>query len=101
MIRVTRLDKHEVVLNCDLLESIEARPDTTLRLVTGASLVVRESVEEVLEAVRTWRAGVLVRAGLAGLVAHPLAPVLLPRRDEERASELTFGSDHVEMEIPA
>ena len=44
MIRITRLDRAEFVLNCDLIESIEARPDTTIRLVTGQSRVVRESL---------------------------------------------------------
>lgn len=78
MIRVTRLDRCEVALNCDLIESVDARPDTTVRLVTGQSLVVRESVEEVLERILAWRASVLERAGLGGLLAHPITPVLLP-----------------------
>ena len=76
MIRVTRLDRQEFALNCDLIESIEARPDTTIRLVTGQSRVVRESVDEVLERIRAWRASVLEFAGLPGLLAH--TPILLP-----------------------
>ena len=78
MIRVTRLDRREVALNCDLIETVDARPDTTIRLVTGQSLVVRESVEDVLERILAWRAGVLERAGLGGLLAHPITPVLYP-----------------------
>lgn len=78
MIRVTRLDRREVALNCDLIESVDARPDTTIRLVTGQSLVVRESVEEVLERILAWRASVLERAGLGGLLAHPITPILYP-----------------------
>ena len=95
MIRVTRLDKHEIALNCDLIESIEARPDTTIRLVTGQSQVVREDVTEVLERIRAWRASVLERAGLAGLLAVPVAPVPQPRSDAEGES------DYAPMEIPA
>ncbi len=101
MIHVTRLDRQEIVLNCDLVESIEARPDTTIRLVTGASLVVRESIDELLERVRAWRASVIERAGLPGLLAQPPTPILLPRVDEERESEREFCSDRAEMEIPA
>ena len=95
MIHVTRLDKHEVVLNCGLIESIEARPDTTIRLVTGHSQVVRENVSEVLERIRAWRASVLERAGLAGLLAHPPAPPPAPRTEPDGSS------DYAPLEIPA
>jgi len=95
MIRVTRLDRHEVALNCDLIESIEARPDTTIRLVTGQSQVVREGVNEVLELIRAWRASVLERAGLAGLLAHPHTPPPAPRTEPDGSS------DYAPMEIPA
>jgi uncharacterized protein YlzI (FlbEa/FlbD family)/flagellar basal body-associated protein FliL len=88
MIRVTRLDRHEIALNCDLIESIEARPDTTIRLVTGQSQVVREDVGEVLERIRAWRASVLERAGLAGLLAHPVVPPPpLPRSEPDSRSD--------------
>lgn len=98
MIRVTRLDQQEIVLNCELFESIESRPDTTIRMVTGASLVVRESVEELLERVRAWRAGVLTRAGLPGLLARsPALPGVLLRTEPDRASE----SDRATQEVPA
>jgi flagellar protein FlbD len=97
MIRVTRLDRQEVVLNCDLIESIEARPDTTLRLVTGMSVVVREGVTEVLERIRAWRASVLSGAGLAGLLAQPAAPIPAARRESAFDGE----SDHAPLEIPA
>jgi flagellar protein FlbD len=67
MIRVSRLDRQEVAINCDLIESIEAKPDTTIRLISGQSLVVRESLEEILERIAEYRGGVLRRAGLAAL----------------------------------
>ena len=95
MIRVTRLDKHEIALNCDMIESIEAHPDTTIRLLTGQSQVVRESVDELLERIRAWRASVLERAGLAGLLTAPVAPTQLPR------SAPDCESDYAPMEIPA
>jgi len=73
MILLTRLDRQEVALNPDLIESIEARPDTTIRLVTGQSQVVLEGVREVIERIACWRTDLLRRAGLAGLVARPLS----------------------------
>lgn len=70
MIRVTRLDRQEILVNCDLVETIESRPDTTLRLTTGQSLVVRDTLDEVLERVLAWRADVMRRAGLPVLAAQ-------------------------------
>lgn len=84
MIRLTRLDRREVVLNCDLIECLEASPDTTLRLVTGKHLVVREGVEEVLERIRAWRASLLARgARPTPVVLPPLAGALAQDEDEE------------------
>ena len=49
MIHLTRLDNVPVVVNCDLIESIEATPDTLLTMTTGKKILVRESVDEVVE----------------------------------------------------
>lgn len=49
VIRVSRLDGKEFVVNCLLIEAIEAVPDTVLSLTTGRKYVVRESVDEVIE----------------------------------------------------
>ena len=88
MIRVTRLDHEELVLNCDLIEALDARPDTTIRLVTGRSHVVRESVSEVLGRIRDWRAAILSSAGLGALAAGAPVPLLsLPSTLELSAEE--------------
>jgi flagellar protein FlbD len=96
MILLTRLDRQEVALNPDLIESIEARPDTTIRLVTGQSQVVREKVHEVIERIAAWRTELLGRAGLAGLVARPLSRAQL-RPSLADVDEL----DDDRQEIPA
>ncbi|MEM1167377.1 MAG: flagellar FlbD family protein [Planctomycetota bacterium] len=49
MIRVTRLNGSEFVLNADLIRTVEARPDTTIKLVNGDSFVVREPVDEIVD----------------------------------------------------
>lgn len=69
MILVTRLDGAELALNCDLIVEIEACPDTTVRLLHGDSLIVRESVAELVESVIDFRADVLRRAGLGTALA--------------------------------
>ena len=48
MITVTRLDKRVIVLNADLIKMIEATPDTIITLINGDSLIVRDTVEDVV-----------------------------------------------------
>lgn len=48
MIKLTRLDNREVVVNADLVEFIEATPETIVSMTTGKKVVVRESVDEVI-----------------------------------------------------
>jgi len=59
MIRVTRLNGEEFALNPDLIERVEAHPDTVAFLVDGTRYVLRESVAEVLQEIREYRAGIL------------------------------------------
>jgi flagellar protein FlbD len=63
MIELHRLGAPGVFhLNPDLVVFVEANPDTTIRLATGAKVVVAESVEAVVAAVREWRASVMAGA---------------------------------------
>jgi flagellar protein FlbD len=48
MIKLTRLDGEVFVLNADLIQFIEARPDTFVSLTTGQRIVVAETMDEVL-----------------------------------------------------
>jgi flagellar protein FlbD len=76
MIPLTRLDRQAITVNSDLIELIEARPDTTLRLTTGQSVVVRETMDEVVERISAWRARVLERAGVPAQLALLARPTL-------------------------
>ncbi len=62
MILVHRLRGEAVYLNPDLIESVEATPDTVVTLIDGRKAVVSDSVEEVVERVMTFRAQILVTA---------------------------------------
>jgi uncharacterized protein YlzI (FlbEa/FlbD family) len=57
MIQLHRLgrDRTPFHLNADLIVTIEANPDTVVHLATGANLVVAETPDEVVAAVRSWR----------------------------------------------
>ena len=48
MITVTRLDERVVVLNADMIKMLEATPDTIITLINGDTIVIRESVDEVV-----------------------------------------------------
>lgn len=48
MIKLSRLDGRELVLNAELIETVEAVPDTVISLTTGRKLVVKEPVDEVV-----------------------------------------------------
>ncbi len=49
MIKLTRLDGEAFILNADLIRYVEARPDTFVTLTNGDRLVVRESMDDVLD----------------------------------------------------
>ncbi len=55
MITVTRFNGSVFVVNSDLIETIEATPDTVITLVTGKKYVVQEKVEEVIEKIIEFR----------------------------------------------
>jgi flagellar protein FlbD len=59
VIRVTRLNGERFALNPDLIERVEAHPDTVVFLVDGTKYVVKETVDEVLLEIREYRAGIL------------------------------------------
>ena len=63
MIIVTRLHGATVAVNCDLIERVEAAPETVVTLVDGSRYVVRESVAEIVDKVRAFRASVVLLAG--------------------------------------
>jgi flagellar protein FlbD len=58
MVKVTRLNGAEVVLNADLIETLEATPDTVVALTTGKKLMVKEGVDEVVQRIIQYRRSV-------------------------------------------
>ena len=47
MIEVTRLNESKVLVNAELIESVEETPDTVISFVTGKKLIVKESRQEI------------------------------------------------------
>jgi flagellar protein FlbD len=49
MIRVTKLDGAQTVINCEQILLIEKTPDTQIVLSNGVRLLVKESADQVVE----------------------------------------------------
>ena len=49
MITVTRLNGKQVVVNAELIRTVEANPDTTITLINGDHIIVKESMDQVVE----------------------------------------------------
>lgn len=65
MIRLTRINRVPLVLNSDLIEHVEATPDTVIALTNGQKLVVLESADEVIQKVIEFRRLIANRPVLA------------------------------------
>ena len=48
MIKVTRLNNREFIVNAELIQFLEETPDTVITLVNHEKIVVKESVDEVV-----------------------------------------------------
>lgn len=55
MIKVTRLNNSELVINADLIEFVEAIPDTIISLTTGKKIMVLEGIDEIIERVTNFK----------------------------------------------
>jgi flagellar protein FlbD len=64
VIPVTRLDGSPMLLNIDLIVTIEQTPDTLISLTTSERVIVRETPNELVTRIMQWRRD----------VARPLVP---------------------------
>ena len=55
MIEVTRLNGTTVLINSDLIETVEETPDTVISLITGRKFIVKESRQEVKNLVKSYK----------------------------------------------
>lgn len=83
MIWVTRLNGSEVVVNSDLIETVEATPDTVLTLVDGKKYVVHEGVGEVVDRIRRFRVSLLSAVDTPSTPKSTATLHVLPLADDE------------------
>ncbi len=49
MITVTRLNDKPLVINAELIKTVESTPDTLITLINGDRMLVTESLEEIVQ----------------------------------------------------
>ncbi len=91
MIILTRLGGHQVAVNPDLIERAEPTPDTVLTMLDGHKIVVAESMDELLAAVRSWRASVAAEAFALTGAGSPLDAAQLSAHDVAGHSAVGAG----------
>ena len=74
MIQLTRLNKHPIGVNSDLIKFVENAPDTMITLLTGEKILVRESFEEIIERIVAFRQRVLAGLDVMDYVANAKGP---------------------------
>ncbi len=55
MIEVTRLNGTKILINSDLIETVEQTPDTVISFTTGRKIIVKESRQEIKNLVKLYR----------------------------------------------
>ena len=55
MIEVTRLNGSSYWLNPHLIETIESKPDVTIKLISGNTFIVKETPEELIDKIVDYR----------------------------------------------
>lgn len=62
MIRLTRLNGEEFVINCRQIERIESIPESNVILVSGKHYIVQESVDDIIRRVIEYNARIAAQA---------------------------------------
>ena len=73
MIYVTRLDGSQLVVNADLIETVEHTADTVITLLDGKKLVVKTLVHEVVDRIVEYRQ-TIARGPMRLVDTPPLGP---------------------------
>ncbi|MDP8235172.1 MAG: flagellar FlbD family protein [Candidatus Erginobacter occultus] len=55
MIKLTRLNGQELVINAEMIERMEAKPDTIITLTTGEQYIVQDSVDQIIAKVTHYK----------------------------------------------
>ena len=94
MVKLTRLNNHTIAINPDHIGWVEELPDTTLFLIGGDKLIVREPLDELVEKVVAFRRAVRQGTSSVDSVNEPMGdpPRILPQpRVSEQPKRPSWG----------
>ncbi len=94
MITLKRLNGQPFAINPDLIERLEATPDTIVVLVDGTRYIVDASMSEVIAQVRQYRAAVVA------LSLHLAAGQIAQRDPEHGITSGHHDLEHVVVPLP-
>ena len=62
MIILNRIGKNssEILVNAELIETVEENPDTVVTLTTGKKLIVKENMEEIIQLVVNYKKSISI-----------------------------------------
>lgn len=55
MIYITKLNSEEIVINSDLIEIIEEKPNTIITLTTGKKIIAQQSSKEIVKKIIAYK----------------------------------------------
>lgn len=55
MIKVTKINGERFVINSDLIEFIDQKPDTIISMTSGKKVIVTESIDEIIKLIIEYR----------------------------------------------
>lgn len=62
MIVVKKINQQEIIVNCDLIETIEFTPHAVMSLTTGEKLIVDETRDDILRKIIEYKRAIHNRA---------------------------------------
>jgi flagellar protein FlbD len=60
MVKITRLNDSVLIINADMIQFLEATPDTIITLTDGRKVVAKESVDDIIEKVVDYKRRLLL-----------------------------------------
>ena len=55
MVKITRLNDSVFVINAEMIEFLEATPDTIITMTDGRKIVAKDSIDEIIEKVVAYK----------------------------------------------
>lgn len=71
MILVTKLDGTKILLNLETVKYLEAVPDTIIFFVNGESVMVKETLQEIQQIIRSMQIDLLQASGHQAVDTNP------------------------------